>query len=90
MKTWFESKMFFCDPGFWLQIQVYAPTNVHGAIVADVEKVHDRLPVLPNHVAPVDAAADLVRGRPHQLRVVPNLVQVVGRLVSAVGEQVLL
>ena len=55
----------------------------HRAVVADVEEV--LLPLCSGgHVTPLHAAPDPVRGVPHELRVVPDLVQVVRAPVEPV------
>ena len=61
----------------------YIQSGSHRAVVADVEEV--LLPLCSGgHVTPLHAAPDPVRGVPHELRVVPDLVQVVRAPVEPV------
>ena len=66
------------------------PNCLHGAVVTDVEEVllqPAAAGVPDGHVAPSHAAPDLMRGVPHELRVVSDLVEVVCRRVVAVLDQ---
>ena len=65
----------------------YIQSCSHRAVVADVEEVLLQLCTC-GHVTPLHAAPDPVRGVPHELRVVPDLVQVVRAPVKPVLQAV--